>query len=142
MQATPAARPYSILITDDDRGCREALRDIMEPQGYRTLLASCGEEAIDIAREEPVHLALLDMHMPTLTGLETLRLLRQIQAMLPCSLVTAHATASLMRQAIQESAYSVIQKPVSKNVVMYTVVRCLIRTYGPTRDEGLAEPEA
>jgi DNA-binding NtrC family response regulator len=142
MKATPEARPYSILITDDDRGCREALRDIMEPQGYRTFLASCGEEAVDIAREEPVHLALLDMHMPTLTGLETLRLLRQIHAMLPCILVTADATASLMRQAIQESAYSVIQKPVSKNVVMYTVVRCLVRTYGPTQEEHLSEPGA
>jgi DNA-binding NtrC family response regulator len=135
MQATPEARPYSILITDDDRGCREALRDIMEPQGYRTFLASCGEEAIDIASEEPVHLALLDMHMPTLSGLETLRMLRQIRAMLPCILVTADVTASLMRQAIQECAYSVIQKPVSKNVVMYTVVRCLVRTYGGELEE-------
>ena len=135
MKATLAGQPYSILITDDDLGCREALREIMEPQGYRTLLASCGEEAIDIAREEPIHLALLDMHMPTLTGLETLRLLRQIRAMLPCILVTADATASLMRQAIQESAYSVIPKPVSKNVVMYTVVRCLVRTYGGESDE-------
>src|SRR5262249_43702247 len=129
------ARPYSILITDDDRGCREALRDIMEPEGYRALLASCGEEAVDIAREEQGDLALLDMHMPTLTGLETLRLLRQIRAMLPCIFVTAAATASLLRQAIQESAYSVIQKPVSKNVVMYTVVRCLVRTYGSEPDE-------
>src|SRR6516162_4646114 len=135
MKAT-SERPYSILITDDDRGCREALRDIMEPQGYRTWLASCGEEALDIARDEPIHLALLDMQMPTLTGLETLRLLRQIRAMLPCILVTADATASLMRQAIQESAYSVIQKPVSKNVVMYTVVRCLVRTYGGEHDES------
>jgi DNA-binding NtrC family response regulator len=135
MMATPEATRYSILITDDDRGCREALRDIMEPQGYRTLLASSGEEALDIARQEPLHLAMLDMHMPTLTGLETLRLLRQIRAMLPCILVTADATASLLRQAIQESAYSVIQKPVSKNVVMYTVVRCLARTYGAEVDE-------
>ena len=39
MKATTAPRPYSILITDDDRGCREALRDIFEPEGYRTYLA-------------------------------------------------------------------------------------------------------
>ena len=43
MKATPEAKRYSILITDDDRGCREALRDIMEPQGFRTLLASSCE---------------------------------------------------------------------------------------------------
>src|SRR5262245_23818551 len=40
-------KPYSILITDDDRGCREALRDIFEPEGFRTLLAESGEEAVD-----------------------------------------------------------------------------------------------
>jgi two-component system chemotaxis response regulator CheY len=127
---TIKAKPYSILITDDDRGCREALREIMEPEGYRTLLASCGEEALDIVREEPVHLALLDMNMPTLSGLETLELVRQINAVLPCILVTAEATEWLMRQALRAQAYSVIAKPVSKHVVLYTVVRALLRAYG------------
>src|SRR5262245_40960139 len=89
MSATTATRPYSILITDDDKGCREALRDIVEPEGFRTFLASCGEEAVDIVQQEPVHLALLDMHMPRLTGLETLQLVRQINLVLPCILITA-----------------------------------------------------
>jgi DNA-binding NtrC family response regulator len=121
---------YNILITDDDTGCREALREIMEPQGFHTLLASSGEEAIDIVREAPVHLALLDMHLPRMTGLETLRLMHQINALLPCILVTADATESLMRQAIQAHAYSVLHKPVSKGVVLYTVARALLRVYG------------
>src|SRR5262249_59648955 len=99
MATTEFYKPYSILITDDDRGCREALREIVEPQGYRALLASSGEEALEIAHEEPVHLALLDMHMPTLTGLEVLQLLRQINALLPCILITADTTEALMRQA-------------------------------------------
>jgi len=136
MKATNAPYGYSILITDDDRDCRETLREIMEPQGFRTFLASCGEEALDIAHDEEVHLALLDMHMPSMTGLEVLKLLRQMRE-LPVILVTADATASLMRQAQQAQAYSVIPKPVSKNVVIYTVVRALLRAYG-----GTANPEA
>ena len=130
MKATTKFNPYSILITDDDRGCREALQAIMEPEGFRTLLASSGEEAVDIVREEPVHLAFLDMHMPTLTGLETLQLVRQINAVLPCILVTADVNDGLMRQALNARAYSVIAKPVSKSVVLYTVVRALLRAYG------------
>lgn len=129
MMAT-TTRPYSILITDDDRGCRESLREIVEPEGFRTLLASSGEEALDIVRDEPVHLALLDMHMPRLTGLETLQLVRQINVVLPVILVTADASERLMRQAFRAHAYSVIPKPVSKNVVLYTVVRALMRAYG------------
>src|SRR5262249_11657120 len=108
--------------------------EIVEPQGYRALLASSGEEALEIAHEEPVHLALLDMHMPTLTGLEVLQLLRQINALLPCILITADTTEALMRQAIKAQAYSVIPKPVSKNVVLYTVVRALVRVYGTLTD--------
>ena len=122
---------YSVLITDDDTSCREALRDIFEPEGYRTLLASSGEEAVDIVREERVHIALLDMHMPRLTGLETLQIMRQINALLPCILVTADATEALIRQALRAHAYSVIAKPVSKHVVLYTVVRAIVRVYGP-----------
>src|SRR3954447_15023723 len=124
-------RPYSVLITDDDRDSRETLRDIVEPQGFHTLLASCGEEAIEIVQHEPVHVVLLDMYMPTLTGLETMRMVRQVNAGLPCILVTADATDELIRQAMLLHAYSVIPKPVSKNVVLYTVVRALGRTYRP-----------
>ncbi len=124
-------RPYSILITDDDRGSRESLRDIVEPQGYRTLLASSGEEALEIVHQEPVHLVLTDMHMPRLTGLETIRLVHQVNDLLPCILITGDATDLLIRQALNAHAFSVIPKPVSKNVVLYTVVRALGRVYGP-----------
>jgi CheY-like chemotaxis protein len=126
-------KPYSVLITDDDRGCREALRDIIEPEGFRTLLASSGEEALEIVREELVHLALLDMHMPRLTGLETLELVRQVNHVLPCILVTGDTDEGLIRQAFRAHAYSVIPKPVSKNIVIYTVVRAIVRVYGQMR---------
>ena len=135
MWATSDLKPYSILITDDDPGCREALRAIVEPEGYQALLASSGEEALDIVRERPVHLALLDMQMPTLTGLETLQLVHQLNATLPCVLVTADATDRLIRQALRAHAYSVIAKPVSKNIVLYTVVRALVRAHGHPRTE-------
>ena len=63
----------SLLITDDDPGFRETLRVIFEPKGFRTLLAGDGDEALKIVHNETVHVVLLDMHMPKLTGLETLR---------------------------------------------------------------------
>ena len=140
MMAATQERPYSILITDDDVVCRETLRSIIEPQGYRTVLAGSGEEALDIVRETPVHLAVLDVHLPRLTGLETLELVHQINAMLPCILVTADATAELVRQALRARAYSVIPKPISKGVFLYTVVRALMQVYGAI-EENPREPE-
>jgi CheY-like chemotaxis protein len=137
MTAPVTIRPYVILITDDDRDAREALRSIVEPEGFRTYQAASGEEALDIVRQQQVHLALFDMHMPTLTGLETMQLARQFNAGLPCILVTADASATLMRQALLARAYSVIPKPVSKHVLLYTVVSALGRAYGgPSGGEG------
>jgi len=130
MKATARGRGYSILIADDDTNCRQALRDIVEPEGFHTWMASSGEEALDIVREKEVHLALLDMHMPTLTGLETLQLARQIKSVLPAILITGDFNEELIRQACQLHFYSVIPKPINKNVVLYTVLRALAGAYG------------
>ena len=127
---TVAGTPLSVLITDDDRDSRETLREIVEPEGFHTLLASCGEEAVEIVREAPVHLALMDFHMPRMTGLETLQLVHQINEVLPVILVTADAREDIVRQAFNMRAYSVIPKPVSKNILLYTMIRALMRAYG------------
>jgi CheY-like chemotaxis protein len=129
-------KPYSVLIADDDPQARETLREIVEPEGYRALLASSGEEALDIVREEPVHVALFDMHMRHLTGLETVQLVHQINSVLPCILVTADATEDLMREAFSVRAYSVIPKPVSRNMLLYTMVRALMKVYGDMLRKG------
>src|SRR5262245_9198125 len=123
-------RDYSILIADDDSNCREALRDIMVAAGFQALLAGSGEEALDIVRDRTVHLLLLDMHMPTLTGLETLMMVRQVRGLLPAILVTGDASETVVRQAYQAHVFSVVPKPVSRHVVLYTVTRALARSYG------------
>ncbi len=125
--------PMSILIADDDDECREMLREIVEPEGYRTVLASSGEEALEIVQCEVIHLALFDVQMPKLTGLEAVELVHQINALLPCILVTANATQEVIRQAFQVRAYSVIPKPVSKNMLLFTILRAL-KAYQQTLD--------
>ena len=128
-----ADKPFSILIADDDPRCRESLRDIVEPEGYRAVLASSGEEALDIIQGSQVHLALFDMHMNRLTGLETVQLVHQFNSVLPCILVTADATEDLMRQAFSVRAYSVIPKPVSRHMLLYTMLKALMKVYGTLR---------
>jgi CheY-like chemotaxis protein len=119
----------SILITDDDPLARESLREIFEPVGYRTLLAESGEEAIDIVREHDVHLALMDLHLPRLSGLETITLFRQIKGVLPVILITGEQDDNLLRKALSAQAFCVLAKPVSKHVVIYVVTRALEKYY-------------
>lgn len=123
-------KPFSILVADDDLASRDTLREIIEPQGFRTLLAADGAEALEIVQHELIHVALFDVHMPKLTGLETLQMIRQFNVLLPVILITADSSAGLMRQAFQAHAYSVIPKPVNRNIVLHTLTRALDRAYG------------
>jgi CheY-like chemotaxis protein len=119
----------SILITDDDVDFRETLQDVLAPQGYRTLLAGDGEEALRIVERQPVHLLLIDMHMPKLTGLETFRLVREMRAMLPCILLSAAADEHLVREARSMRIFRVLSKPVSRRRITLTVQLALAKTY-------------
>ena len=105
--------PPSLLITDDDPGFRETLRFVFEPKGFRTLLASDGEEALKIVHTETVHVVLLDVHMPKLTGLETLRMMKEFRAMLPCILLSAQLDELILEQARLAHAYLVLSKTVT-----------------------------
>jgi len=124
------ARAPSILITDDDRDFRETLRVVFEPRGFRTLLADNGEEALDIVRRQEVHLLLLDLHMPRLSGLETIHRVRQFQSRLPCILMSAALDEEALRQAQMEQVFSVLAKPISRLQLTSTVDMALRRTYG------------
>lgn len=139
----PNDRTLSVLIADDDDSCREILRDIVEPEGYRAVMASSGEEALDIIQQEgAIHLALFDVHMPRMTGLETVELVHKINALLPCILVTANATQEVIRQAFQVRAYSVIPKPVSRHLLLFTMLRAIKAYEDMLRSQSEAEPEA
>jgi CheY-like chemotaxis protein len=119
----------SILITDDDRDFRETLQGVFEPLGFHTLSAGDGEEALDILRREEVHLALLDMHMPRLTGLEALRQMKRFDSRLPCILLSAEADENLIAEAREAMAFDVLRKPVSRINVLTVVRRALTTHY-------------
>lgn len=66
-----------LLITDDDRDFRETAAGLLSDRGFETLQAADGEEALQIVYRQQVHLLLLDMQMPRLSGLETIERLRR-----------------------------------------------------------------
>jgi CheY-like chemotaxis protein len=121
----------SILITDDDQQFRETVRGVLVPRGYQTLLAASGAEALEIVAHHDVHVVLLDMHMPWLTGLETLRLVKQLKSRLPCVLLSARMDDALRREAEAANAFSVLAKPVSRLDLTNVVELALARCFGP-----------
>ncbi|HPP54936.1 MAG TPA: response regulator, partial [Thermoguttaceae bacterium] len=91
--------------------------------------AADGEEAVQIVRRQEVHLVLLDVHMPKLTGLEVLRLLREFNSLLPIILLSAGWDDWLLEQAQQAQAFSVLPKPVGARQLTVTVCQALKQTY-------------
>ncbi len=125
----PSVGKYSLLITDDDKSCRDSLRDLFEPKGYTTYIASCGREAVQIAKEEELHLLILDANLPDYSGLETLRIItREIRFSIPSIFVSGEITKELQIDLISANAYSLIPKPINVHV-MRDMVDLVIEKY-------------
>ena len=130
MMTVTAPKDYSILIADDDpRTCRESLQEILRPFGYPTFVAEDGETALEVLEHQQVHLFLCDMYMRTLNGLETVSLARRIVSELPCILVTASSDEQLVRKALEVKVYSVVNKPINRQELLFTLQRALRRAY-------------
>lgn len=119
----------SLLITDDDRAWRETLRDVFQPRGFRTLLAADGEEALRIVQRDDIHLVLIDMHMPRLSGLEAIGRIKQFRSRIPCILISGQLDDELRGH---RDPYRVLSKPISFQQVTETVGDALRSVYNWT----------
>lgn len=125
----PYVGKYSLLITDDDKSCRDSLRDLFELKGYTTYIASCGREAVQIAKEEELHLLILDANLPDYSGLETLKIItREIRSSIPSIFISGEITKELQIDLISANAYSLIPKPINVHV-MRDMVDLVIEKY-------------
>jgi DNA-binding NtrC family response regulator len=114
-------RTPRILIVDDDPGQRSLLDSFLRSQGFETVLATSGEQALEILRAEPVSMMISDVRMPGLTGLETLRRARQKHAVLPVLLVTAYADIREAVGAMRDGALNYLAKPIDLDELLATV---------------------
>lgn len=121
-----------LLIADDDQDFRESLGEVFTRRGYATRLAADGLEALQIIQDSPgLHLILLDVHMPRLTGLETLQRLRVERSLAtPCILMSAQMDECIVRQAKQLQISSLLNKPFSLKALTMTVESVLRSSYG------------
>ena len=117
--AAPA--PVSILIVDDDRGQRNLLETFLRAQGYQTRTAASGEEALEILETGPFAMMISDVRMPGMSGIETLRRVRQKHPTLPVLLVTAFADIRSAVAAMRDGAVNYLAKPIDLDELIATV---------------------
>jgi len=114
-----------ILIVDDDEGARNSLLLILGTKGYTVETAATGQEALEKARENFFNLALLDIKLPDIKGVELLTPLKTIHPDLTTIMVTAYASVETAIQALNEGASAYITKPLNMDEVMVTIQEAL-----------------
>lgn len=112
-----------ILVVDDNRDSLFITRGILEPKGYEVIEATSGEEALELVRQSPPDLVLLDIMMPGMSGLEVLQKLKEQYetARIPVILVTAKTADEDVVQGYQYGADYYITKPFTATQLLYGI---------------------
>ena len=82
----------TVLIADDERNIRSSVANTFEIEGYDVVTAEDGEQAVTAVERGGIDLMVLDLQMPKLDGIETLRKLRELRYDIPAIFLTAHGT--------------------------------------------------
>ncbi len=114
-----------ILVVDDDASQRSLVASFLSGQGFSVATAGSGEEALSLLERDDYDLLISDVRMPGLSGLDTLRRLRQDNNPLPVLLVTAYADIRDAVGAMRDGAANYLQKPIDFEELLESVHRAI-----------------
>lgn len=129
-----------ILIVDDDPVSRHFLAKILEDEGYSLASASDGAEGLAQLRKKDVDLALLDVWMPRMNGLEVLGHMRNEAIRTKAVIMTSDGTPETLLKAIREQAYQYLTKPVDPEALVHLVADALSASSSPPIEVLSAKP--
>src|SRR6266853_5792272 len=105
--------PDSILIVDDERGIRETLRGVMEDEGFVADAVATGEDCLKALERRAYGCVLLDVWLPGIDGLETLKQLREQGSEAAVVIISGHGNIETAVRATKLGAFDFIEKPLS-----------------------------
>lgn len=114
-----------LLVVDDEPGMREGCRRILEPEGHEVVTAADGEQALELVAKQSFDLALIDLRMPGMGGLEVLAALLEHDPDLVCVIITAFATLETAVTATKTGAYDYLAKPFTPDELLLVVGKAL-----------------
>ncbi len=115
----------SILIVDDEQSILKSLSGILSDEGFETETATNGYEALKILEAESSDLVLLDIWMPGMDGIDTLKEIKKLHPTLPVIMITGHGTIETAVNATKIGAYDFIEKPISIDKVIVAINNAL-----------------
>ena len=128
-----------VLVIDDEPSIVELFTDYLNGQGFDVISAGGGEEGLDRLRLDSPDIVLLDMRMPGLDGLETLRRIRKINMGVPVLMISGNDDIAAAKEAIALGAFDYTLKPVDFNYLGRALDKMLASA--PSSEPGLAQAE-
>jgi DNA-binding NtrC family response regulator len=117
----------NILVVDDEKSQREILEMILADEGYDVTTAASGEAALKFAKDRRFDLALTDLKMTGMDGIELLQHLLAFDSSIIVILLTAHGSIESAKEALRRGAFDYLEKPYDKAALLETINRALDR---------------
>ncbi len=114
-----------ILITDDEKSIRNALREILEFENYAVLEAENGEQALAMVSSEHIDLVMLDIKMKGMDGMEVLPKIKELKKELPVIMISGHGTIKIAVEATKSGAFDFLEKPPDLNRLLISIRNAL-----------------
>jgi two-component system nitrogen regulation response regulator NtrX len=111
----------TILVVDDEESIRTSVAGILEDEGYKTIFAVDGVEALAMVQQEMPSLVMLDIWMPRMDGMQTLQKLKELYPNLTVVMMSGHGTIETAVRSTKMGAYDFVEKPLSLEKVLLCV---------------------
>ncbi|HEX16003.1 MAG TPA: UDP-3-O-[3-hydroxymyristoyl] N-acetylglucosamine deacetylase [Deltaproteobacteria bacterium] len=118
-------RKAKVLIVDDDEAVTRSIVGVLEDEGFETIVAENGKEALQLYRTEGADVVLLDIWMPDMDGIDLLRKIKETDEDCAVIMISGHGTVSTAVKAMKLGAFDFIEKPLSMDVLLSTVNKAL-----------------
>ncbi|MBF0566695.1 MAG: sigma-54-dependent Fis family transcriptional regulator [Nitrospirae bacterium] len=113
------------LVIDDEKDVREALSAILADNGFANVTSSCCHEALDVVSKQDISAIILDLNMPGIDGIETMRRIKKIKADVPIIFLTAYGDISTAVEAMKLGASDFMAKPPDFKVLFFKLQRAI-----------------
>jgi len=115
----------TILVVDDEESICLSLKGILSDEGYEVLTAQTGEECLDIIEEELPSLVLLDIWLPGIDGVETLKRIKSKYPQIQVIMISGHGTVESAVVTTKLGAFDFIEKPLSLDKIVLVIDHAL-----------------
>ncbi|RLA85300.1 MAG: UDP-3-O-[3-hydroxymyristoyl] N-acetylglucosamine deacetylase [Deltaproteobacteria bacterium] len=118
-------RKAKVLIVDDEEAVTRSIVGVLEDEGFETIVAQNGKEALQLYRTEGADVVLLDIWMPDMDGIDLLRKIKEADEDCAVIMISGHGTVSTAVKAMKLGAFDFMEKPLSMDVLLSTVNKAL-----------------